>query len=57
VQINGKLRTRITVTSDANEKTIQDTAISDEKVQNTIANKVVKKIITVPGRLVNIVTD
>lgn len=57
VQINGKLRTRITIASDANEKTIQDVAISDAKVQHTIANKVVKKIITVPGRLVNIVTE
>ncbi len=57
VQINGKLRTRITVASDANEKTIQDTAIQDAKVQQTLADKTVKKIITVPGRLVNIVTE
>ncbi len=57
VQINGKLRTRITVASDANEKTIQDTAIQDAKVQLTLTDKTVKKIITVPGRLVNIVTD
>jgi len=57
VQINGKLRTRITIASDANEKAIQDAAISDAKVQHTIADKIVKKIITVPGRLVNIVTE
>lgn len=57
VQINGKLRTRIIIASDANEKAIQDAAISDTKVQHTIANKVVKKIITIPGRLVNIVTE
>lgn len=56
VQINGKLRTRIKVPNNANEKLIQDTAISDMKVQQTIANKEIKKIITVPGRLVNIVT-
>lgn len=57
VQINGKLRTRITVASDANEKSIQDTAINDAKVQQSLTEKTVKKIITVPGRLVNIVTD
>lgn len=57
VQINGKLRTRITVASDATEKSIQDTAINDAKVQQTLTEKTVKKIITVPGRLVNIVTE
>ncbi len=57
VQINGKLRTRITVASDANEKSIQDTAINDAKEQQSLTEKTVKKIITVPGRIVNIVTD
>jgi leucyl-tRNA synthetase len=56
VQINGKLRTRITVPSDANEAMIQTTAIKDAKVQQMLADKVVKKIIIVPGKLVNIVT-
>lgn len=57
VQINGKLRTRITVATDANEKTIQDTAVSDTKVQQALTDKIIKKIITVPNRLVNIVTE
>lgn len=57
VQINGKLRTRIVVAADANEKTIQEVAIHDAKVQQTLVDKTVKKIITVPGRLVNIVTE
>jgi len=56
VQINGKLRTRIKVPSDANENIIRDIATQDVKVQQTIANKEIKKVITVPGRLVNIVT-
>lgn len=55
VQINGKLRTHITVPSDADEKIIQQIATKDVKVQQFIADKMVKKIITVPGRLVNIV--
>ncbi|EKD55258.1 MAG: hypothetical protein ACD_60C00022G0025 [uncultured bacterium] len=56
VQINGKLRTRITVPIDANKETIESIATRDTKVQNALTHKVIKKIITVPGRLVNIVT-
>lgn len=55
VQINGKLRSKITVPTHADTKTIEEMATQDAKVQNTIANKSIKKIITVPGRLVNIV--
>jgi leucyl-tRNA synthetase len=57
VQVNGKLRTRLTVASDAASETIQAAAIQDAKVQHTLAGKTIKKIIIVPGRLVNIVTE
>jgi leucyl-tRNA synthetase len=57
VQINGKLRTKIKVASDADKQTIENAATMDAKVQQTIADKSIKKIITVPGRLVNIVTE
>lgn len=56
VQINGKLRSRIKVPSNAEPKLIETIATQDSKVQNSIADKVIKKIITVPGKLVNIVT-
>ena len=56
VQINGKLRTKIKVPSSADKKAIENIATNDAKVQITIKDKVIKKIITVPGRLVNIVT-
>ncbi len=56
VQVNGKLRTRITVPTDADTKTIETLAAADAKVQQVIAGESIKKIITVPGRLVNIVT-
>lgn len=55
VQINGKLRSKITVPLHADTKTIEDMATQDAKVQTTISNRTIKKIITVPGRLVNIV--
>lgn len=57
VQINGKLRTRIKVPQNANDKMIQDIAENDTKVQQSIAGKAIKKIITVRGKLVNIVTE
>jgi leucyl-tRNA synthetase len=56
VQINGKLRSHIQVPTDAETKILEELALNDAKVQAAIADKVVKKIITVPGRLVNIVT-
>jgi len=56
VQINGKLRTRIKVPTHADTKAIEEIAASDAKVQQTIADKLIRKIITVPGKLVNIVT-
>jgi len=55
VQVNGKLRAKITVVIDADKKQIEETAISNENVQKFIANKEIRKIIVVPGRLVNIV--
>ncbi|MHB1949221.1 MAG: leucine--tRNA ligase [Gammaproteobacteria bacterium] len=56
VQINGKLRSRIKVPSNAEAKQIEEIATQDAKVQNSIADKVIKKVITVPGKLINIVT-
>lgn len=57
VQINGKLKTKVTVPSSADAKTIEDIVKQDAKVQRTIADQAVKKIILVPGKLVNIVTE
>jgi leucyl-tRNA synthetase len=56
VQINGKLRSRIQTPTGAEAKTIEKIALDDSKVQLAIADKLVKKIITVPGKLINIVT-
>lgn len=56
VQINGKLRSRIKVPSNAEPKQIEAIATQDSKVLNSIADKVIKKVITVPGKLINIVT-
>lgn len=57
VQINGKLRSRIQAPSDAEPTTLEKLALTDAKVQQAIIDKVVKKIITVRGKLINIVTE
>ena len=55
VQVNGKIRARITVPADAEEEAIKAVALADEKVQSAIAGKEVVKVLVVKGRLVNIV--
>ena len=55
VQVNGKIRARITVPADADETRIRDVALADPKVQAAIAGKEIVKVLVVKGRLVNIV--
>ena len=55
VQVNGKLRGKISVAADANRDEVAASAIADENVQRFIAGKEIRKQIVVPGRLVNIV--
>ncbi len=55
VQVNGKLRARIAVPATASDDQIRDLAHADEGVQKHTAGKPVKKVIIVPGKLVNIV--
>jgi len=55
VQVNGKLRDRIQVAADADQTTIEQQAQASESVQRHTAGYTVRKIIVVPGRLVNIV--
>jgi leucyl-tRNA synthetase len=55
VQVNGRLRGRITVAADADESTVRAAALADPHVRKFIGEAVVRKIIVVPGKLVNIV--
>jgi leucyl-tRNA synthetase len=55
IQVNGKLRSKVVVPADADQNTIQQTALSHEKVKAAIAGKQIVKVIVVPGKLVNIV--
>ncbi|MCE5281514.1 MAG: leucine--tRNA ligase [Deltaproteobacteria bacterium] len=55
IQINGKVRSRITVPADEEEESIKAQALADEKIARQIAGKKVVKEIYVPKKLVNIV--
>ena len=55
VQVNGKLRAQIEVSVSATKTDIETQAQADENVQRFIEGKEIRKIIVVPGRLVNIV--
>ena len=55
IQVNGKLRGRIQVPADASEAAIREAALADDAVQKHLAGREPKKVIVVPGRLVNIV--
>jgi len=55
VQVNGKLRSKITVSIDANQKSIEKIALSNANVKRFVENKSIRKIIVVPKKLVNIV--
>ncbi len=53
VQVNGKVKAKITVASDAAEDAIRETAL--EAIADATAGKDIKKVIVIPGRLVNVV--
>jgi leucyl-tRNA synthetase len=55
VQVNGKVRSRIVVAADADQATMEATALADPKVQAALGGNAPKKVIVVPGRMVNIV--
>jgi leucyl-tRNA synthetase len=55
VQVNGKVRGRITVSANADADAVEAAALADEKVQTFLAGATPKKVIVVAGRLVNFV--
>ena len=55
VQVNGKLRARVTVPADADQSALEAAARADEKVAALLEGKTVRKIVIVPGKLVNFV--
>ncbi|HEU5191285.1 MAG TPA: leucine--tRNA ligase [Methylomirabilota bacterium] len=56
VQVDGKVRSRLTVDVSAAERDVQDKALADAKVRPWLDGRQVAKVVVVPGRLVNVVT-
>jgi len=57
VQVNGKLRSKITVAVDADEATVRSAALADATTQRFVGALSVRKVIVVPGKLVNVVAN
>ncbi|HEX5339583.1 MAG TPA: leucine--tRNA ligase [Gammaproteobacteria bacterium] len=55
VQVNGKLRGRIAVSADAARTQLEQAALAEPNVQRFVEGKTVRKVIVVPGKLVNVV--
>jgi leucyl-tRNA synthetase len=55
VQVNGKLRSKVSVPTNIDEAGLKAAALADERIRSLVEGKQVKKVIVVPGKLVNIV--
>jgi leucyl-tRNA synthetase len=55
IQINGKIKDRITVPAGSSEETVKEAVLGRSIVQEAMEGKTIKKFIVVPGRLVNLV--
>ncbi len=55
LQVNGRVRGKISVPADANKEQLEQWALSNERVQSFIEGKSIRKVIVVPGKLVNVV--
>ena len=55
VQVNGKVRTKLTVAADIDDAALKQLALNDEKIARLVEDREPKKIIVVQRKLVNIV--
>jgi leucyl-tRNA synthetase len=55
VQVNGQVKYRIEVPSDADKKAMEELALKDEKAAIFLKDREIMKVVAIPGRLVNIV--
>ncbi len=57
IQVNGKVKCRIMMSADSDRETAEKVALENETIKKNTENKTVRKVIVVPGRLVNIVVS
>ena len=55
VQVNGKKRATIKLPSDHDKAAAESAALADEGVRRAIAGKTVRRVIVIPGKIVNVV--
>ncbi len=55
IQVNGKVRTKIVVSKDLSKDELEKAVLADEKVKEILEGKEMKKLIAIPGKLVNMV--
>jgi leucyl-tRNA synthetase len=55
IQVNGKLRSKLTVPADIDDESLKKLALADERIKDLVGGKEIKKVIVVSGKLVNIV--
>ncbi len=56
IQIDGKLRKKITIPANLSQEKLEKIALEDDRIKGLLAGKKIKRVIVVPGKLVNIVT-
>ncbi|MGE6628799.1 leucine--tRNA ligase [Bacillus sp. NPDC077027] len=57
VQLNGKVKAKLMVPADSTKEQLEDIAKNDERVKEQLEGKTIRKVIAVPGKLVNIVAN
>ncbi|MBC1316356.1 leucine--tRNA ligase [Listeria booriae] len=57
LQVNGKVRAKVTVAKDLSREALEELARDNDKIKEEITGKTVRKVIAVPGKLVNIVAN
>ena len=57
IQVMGRVRSKVMVPQDISKEDLEEIALTDETIQKWIEGKTVRKVIVVPGKLVNIVAN
>lgn len=55
VQVNGKVKTKLVIAKDSTKEQLEAAALADEQVQKAAEGKQIRKVIAIPGKLVNVV--
>ncbi|MDB4459060.1 leucine--tRNA ligase [bacterium] len=57
VQVNGKMRDKLTLPANASKEEVEKAAMASDKVKNQIDGKQIRKVIVIPGKMINIVAN